>query len=60
MDVGIIYQFLTLYPQNIGHKKGSDMKNPFQTLESVSCSSVPAGSGTLHSGHRAKTPTAQP
>lgn len=36
------------------------MKSPFQILVFVSCNSVPAGSGTLRSGHSAKTPTAQP
>lgn len=55
-----IYHILTLSPQNTDHKRGSDMKSPFQTLEFVSYSSVPAGSGTQCSGHSAKTPTAQP
>lgn len=36
------------------------MKSPFQILVFASCNSVPAGSGTLRSGHSAKTPTAQP
>lgn len=35
------------------------MKSPFQILVFGSCNSVPAGSGTLRSGHSAKTPTAQ-
>lgn len=34
------------------------MKSPFQTLESASCSSVLAGSGTPRSGRSAETLTA--
>lgn len=49
----------TLSQQSRGHRRGSGKKSPVQTLGYVSCNSVHAESGTLRSGHSAKTPTAQ-